>query len=135
MWLVLSPTIIFSMRTALGIIIGYIIFVLTSLAFFNISGQKPHADATISFMLITAVYGIVTSFISGLIAQTIAGKKGMLVNYILTIIIAGFAAFSMFKANGNKWTQLEAICLFAPASVLGGWACFEKTIAIINPIS
>lgn len=114
------------MRTALGVIIGYVIFVITSLAFFKISGQKPHTDATISFMLLTAVYGMATSFITGLVAQKIAGKKNLLVNYVLAAIIAGFAAFSMFKAEGSKWTQLQAMFLFALASILGGWVYLRK---------
>ena len=33
--------------------------------------------------------------------------------------MAGFAAFSLIKTNGNHWTQLLAIFVFAPASILG----------------
>jgi hypothetical protein len=40
---------------------------------------------------------------------------------VLLFIIAGFATFSFLKANGSHWTQLLAIFIFAPISVLGGW--------------
>ncbi len=35
-------------------------------------------------------------------------------------VIAGFAAFSFFKSTGNHWTQITAIVVFAPVSILGG---------------
>ncbi|WP_171037885.1 hypothetical protein [Dyadobacter luticola] len=38
----------------------------------------------------------------------------------MTLNFAGFAAFSMLKSDGSNWTQLLAIFIFAPATVLGG---------------
>lgn len=107
-------------RKILGIIVGYAIFVISSLLFFGVSGQAPHADATISFMILTAVYGAIFSFISGFVSQLIAKTKDLKLNYLLAIIIAGFATFSFIKASGNHWTQLLAIFIFAPVSILGG---------------
>jgi hypothetical protein len=40
-------------------------------------------------------------------------------------MIASFATFSLLKTVGNHWTQLLAIFIFAPVSVLGG--LFYKT--------
>ncbi len=107
-------------RKILGIIVGYAIFVISSLALFRVSGQAPHADAATNFMILTAVYGATFSVISGFVAQFIAKTKDLKLNFILAIIIAGFATFSFFKATGSHWTQLLAIFIFAPASILGG---------------
>lgn len=107
-------------RKILGIIAGYAFFVITSLALFKFSGQKPHADPIIVFVILTALYGAVSSFIAGLITQFISSTKSLQVNYILAAIIAGFAIFSLFKSTGNHWTQLLAIFIFAPASIAGG---------------
>jgi hypothetical protein len=107
-------------RKILGIIVGYAIFVISSLLLFKVSGQTPHADATIRFMILTAAYGAVFSFISGFVSPFIAKTKDLKLNYVLAIIIAGFATFSFFKATGNHWTQLLAIFIFAPVSILGG---------------
>ena len=104
----------------LSVIAGYAIFVITSLALFKLSGQDPHADPTFSFVAITIIYGAVFSFIAGLVTQLIARTKNLQVNYVLAFIIAGFAAFSFFKSNGNHWTQIIAILIFAPVSILGG---------------
>ena len=107
-------------RKILGVVTGYAIFVATSLGLFKLSGQDPHGQATISFQILTAIYGAVFSFLSGLILQLIAKTNSLTLNYILAVIIAGFATFSIIKADGSSWTQLLAIFIFAPLSVLGG---------------
>lgn len=107
-------------RKTLAVIVGYAIFVASSLLLFKLSGQNPHGQTTISFQLITAIYGVVFSFLSGLVLQFIARTNNLNLNYVLAFIIAGFATFSLMKAEGSHWTQLMAILIFAPASVLGG---------------
>ena len=106
-------------RKIAGVLLGYAIFVVSALALFKLSGQAPHADPTIIFAILTAAYGAVFSFIAGLVAQLIAKTTDLKINYVLAFIMAGFAAFSLIKTNGNHWTQLLAIFVFAPASVLG----------------
>jgi hypothetical protein len=107
-------------RKILSIIAGYAIFVVISLALFKISGQDPHSDPTTSFVIMTTIYGAVFSFVAGLVTQLIARTANLKINYVLAFIIAGFAIFSFFKSEGNHWTQLLAIFIFAPASILGG---------------
>jgi len=108
------------LKKIISVIVGYAIFVVSSLALFQLSGQNAHAEATLNFQLITLVYGAFFSFLSGLVVQLIAKPKNLYLNYILAFILAGFATFSLFKAEGNHWTQLMAIVIFAPTSILGG---------------
>ncbi len=107
-------------KQILAIIAGYTIFVATSLALFKIAGQDPHENATTIFIILAAVYGAVSSFVSGLVTQLIAKTKTLTVNYILAFILAGFAIFSLIKSDGSHWTQILAIIIFAPVSILGG---------------
>ena len=107
-------------RKVLSIIAGYAIFVATSLVLFKVSRQDPHSDPTTFFVILTTIYGAVFSFVAGLVTQTIGRVTNLKLNYILAFIIAGFAAFSFFKSEGNHWTQLLAIFIFAPVSILGG---------------
>ena len=107
-------------RQISGVIIGYAIFVISSVFLFWFSEVNPHEEASKLFMVLTFVYGSVFSFISGLVAQLIAKSKSLKVNYVLFVIMAGFAAFSLFKSSGSSWTQLLAIFIFAPISILGG---------------
>jgi len=108
-------------RKVLSIIAGYAIFVATSIALFKLSKQDPHTNPTVFLVILTVIYGIVFSFVAGLVTQFIARTKNLKLNYILSFIIAGFAAFSLFKSEGNHWTQLLAIFIFAPASITGGY--------------
>jgi len=107
-------------KKVIGIVIGYAIFAASALALFKLSGHDPHADPTIVFAILTAVYGAVFSFIGGLVAQLIARTNDLKIRYILAWIIAGFALFSFFKTDGNHWTQILAIFIFGPAAILGG---------------
>jgi hypothetical protein len=107
-------------RKILSVIVGYAIFVATSLALFKVAGQDPHSDPTTSFIILTIIYGGVFSFVAGLVTQLIAKTSDLKINYVLAFIIAGFATFSLFKSEGNHWTQLLAIFIFAPTAILGG---------------
>lgn len=107
-------------KKILSIIVGYAIFVATSLSFFKIMGQKPHSDPTTTFVILTTIFGAIFSFLAGIVAKIIAKTTDLKINYILAFIIAGFATFSFFKSDGNHWTQLLAIFIFAPVSILGG---------------
>lgn len=107
-------------RTILSVIAGYAIFVATSLAFFKIMKQDPHSLPTTYFIVLTTIYGVVISFVAGLITQLLSRTANLKINFVLAFIIAGFATFSFFKTDGNHWTQLLAIFIFAPVSILGG---------------
>ena len=113
-------------RKILGIIIGYAIFVATSLLFFKISSQNPHATPTATFLILTIMYGAFFSFIAGLVTQLIAKTGNLKINYVLAFIIAGFATFSFLKSQGSHWTQLLAIFIFTPMSIFGG-LCYIKS--------
>ncbi|MCB0495858.1 MAG: hypothetical protein KDC79_06960 [Cyclobacteriaceae bacterium] len=113
-------------RKILSIISGYAIFVLTSIALFRISGQNPHADPTIWFAVFTLIYGVFSSFIAGFLTRLIAKTTDLKINYVLALIIAGFATFSLFKTEGNHWTQLLAIFILAPASIFGGLVSLKR---------
>lgn len=109
-----------------GVFIGYAIFVISGVALFQLSGVKPHAPASIGFKVITGIYGTAFSILAGYVLQLIAQSKTLIFNVVLALIIAGFAAFSIVQSTGSSWTQLQAICIFAPVSVLGGWLRLKR---------
>ena len=108
------------LRKVIAIITAYAIFVISALALFKVSGIAPHANPTIEFAIVTAMYGVVFSVFAGFVAQLIAQTTDLKLNYFLALLIVGFATFSLLKTEGNHWTQLLAIFIFAPASILGG---------------
>lgn len=113
-------------KQILGVVAGYAIFVVSSILLFRISGVKPHSDASGVFMILTFAYGTIFSGISGFFCQLISKTKSLKINYILSVIMAGFATFSLLKSDGSSWTQLLAIIVFAPVSVLGGYILIKN---------
>lgn len=108
-------------RKILGILTGYAIFVISSVLWFRITGQAPHGPASWGFMGLTLVYGSVFSCCGGYLTALIGACTNLNTNYILAVLLAGFAAFSAFASNGEHWTQLMAIFIFAPMTLLGGY--------------
>jgi hypothetical protein len=115
-----------SVRNVLAVIAGYAVFVISTVLLFQLTGIDPHADPSIGIIALTIIYGVVFSFLGGLLAQLISGAGRLTINYVLAVIMAGFAVFSLFKASGNHYSQWAAIFLFAPASLFGGKAWLKK---------
>jgi uncharacterized membrane protein len=116
-------------RKVLAVIVSYVVFAASAVLLFNLTGQKPHADATIGFKVITAVYGVFFSVLSGLILQIIARTNNLTLNFVLAFIMAAFATVSLLTSSGSHWTQLFAIIFFAPASILGGVIYLKRKVA------
>jgi len=114
-------------RQILSVIAGYAVFVISSLLLFEVSGQKPHEDAINLFIIFAAIYGALFSIIAGYVTRLISKTQSLNSNYILAIIIAGFALFSLLASNGSHWTQILAIVIFAPISIVGGMLGKSKT--------
>jgi hypothetical protein len=83
-------------------------------------GIAPHADPAIVTLVIVIAWGAVFSWLGGFVAQWLAGVGTLTVNYILAGIMIGIATSSLFGSEGNHYTQIAAIFLFAPMSFLGG---------------
>ncbi|HMS40556.1 MAG TPA: hypothetical protein PKE69_10040 [Pyrinomonadaceae bacterium] len=115
-------------RNILAVIVGYLIFVISAVLLFQLSGHKPHGETSVPFMILVIIYGAVFATVGGFIAQMIAKSKTLTINYVLASIMAGFAAFSLFKTDGNHYTQIVAIFLFAPMSILGGYLFLKKKV-------
>ncbi|WP_316771825.1 hypothetical protein [Pedobacter frigiditerrae] len=113
-------------RKILAVIVGYIIFAATALAFFKVFDIEAHSVASTTVMIQTAINGIIFSALAGWITQLIAKTGNLKINYILALLIAAFATFSFFKASGEHWTQLMAIFIFAPVSIVGGWIVVRR---------
>ena len=108
-------------RNVLAVIVGYLIFAVSAVLLFNLSGIDPHADASIGTIALVVAFGGAFAFIGGYFTKLIAATKTMIANDALAIITAGFAAFLLFKSPGNHYTQIAAIFLFAPLSLVGGF--------------
>jgi hypothetical protein len=107
-------------RNVLGVTAGYLIFAIGAVMLFRLTGIDPHASPGLGTAAAVIVAGAGFAFAGGYAAKRIASTGTLKANVVLACIMAGFAAFSLFMSAGDHYTQLAAIFLFAPASLLGG---------------
>lgn len=108
------------LRNIFGVIVGYLIFAVSAVLLFKAGGIDPHAEASIGLIIGVVAFGCVFAFISGYVCKRIAASSKSTVNIALAVVIATFAAFSLIMSDGSHYTQIAAIALFAPMSLIGG---------------
>jgi hypothetical protein len=109
------------LRNIFGVVIGYLIFALSAVTLFGFSGIDPHVETDVTTTASVIIFGCVFCFIGGYFCKMIADTKTLRSNSALALLLAGFAAFSFFKSDGSHYTQIAAIFLFSPMSLLGGF--------------
>ena len=116
------------LRNIAAVIIGYLIFAVSAVMLFQISGIDPHAGARPGVVLLVVVFGAVFSFIGGFVAKLIAHSGSLIPNLVLAILIFSFAAFSLARSPGSHYTQIAAMVVFTPISLLGGYFRRKMTL-------
>ena len=61
-------------RSVLAVIAGYLVFAVSAILLFRLSGHDPHAPAEIGFVLVTIVYGMLFATLAGFLAALL-GKR------------------------------------------------------------
>lgn len=111
------------MRTVLGIIIGYLVFVASAVALFRAGGVDPHAPATAAFVIGSVAYGMIFAALGGAIAVAV-GRRGPLPALVVGGIIAVGALASIVAMRGRGvgalWSPIAALVLMAPSAAIGG---------------
>ena len=112
-------------KRVLGVVVGYVIFAGTGsgVALFQLSGQDPHGDASVSFISGAILYGAAFALLSGYVSGWIASSRPFAQGLIVAGIIALGAGVSLTATVGKGyiWSQVAALTVMAPAAAFGGW--------------
>lgn len=110
-------------RSIIAVLLGYAIFAVSSFALFRVTGHDPHAPASVTFMMVTVVEGIVFASAGGYVAAWIAGRRPVAHAVAVAVLLALGAAASLAATlgHGAVWTQVTALLFMAPSAVVGGW--------------
>jgi hypothetical protein len=99
------------------------IFALSGFVLFQVSGQDPHGEATVPFMVGATLYGMAFALSGGYVGGLLAGRRPLVHGAAVAGLLALGAAVSLIFTLGKGviWSQVCALVLMAPFAVLGGW--------------
>jgi ABC-type Mn2+/Zn2+ transport system permease subunit len=110
-------------RSIVAVVVGYLVFAGSAVALFQVSGQAPHAPASLPFMLGSTLYGILFAALGGYLAARLVPRRPELHGAAVAALIALGAAASLVARHGtgSVWSQVSAVLLMAPAAWGGGY--------------
>src|SRR3954465_6080541 len=107
------------MRSAVAVIVGYVIFAISAVLLFQISGQKPHGVVSSQFMMLSIIYGMLFAAIGGFVAETIARRPGperrdaqvfkAAIALAVVIAVGAIVSILMTPSTEARWSQWSAI--------------------------
>ena len=105
-------------RSALAVILGYVVFAASAVLLFNTARRDPHAPQKLGFIVFAVFYGVTFAGLGGLLAARIAPAKAMLHAALVALIIALGAIVSLVArpGAGSTWSQWTALVLMAPSA-------------------
>jgi hypothetical protein len=109
-----------TLRSFAAVIAGYVVFAVSAVLLFQLSGRDPHAPQSAAFVTVTMVYGMVFAVLGGAVTVRVARVRPMLHATLLAALIALGAAVSLLASPGAgaTWSQWGAILLMAPCALL-----------------
>ncbi|MEX2285263.1 MAG: hypothetical protein WEE89_22450 [Gemmatimonadota bacterium] len=107
------------MRTFLGVVVGYALFLLPPVALLRID---PEASVSPEFMVVATMYGMFFAFLGGLAARRIARRGDRRAGAIVAVLIAAGALGSLltFPEGSSSAAAIVTLVLFAPMAFVGG---------------
>jgi hypothetical protein len=110
------------LRSLAAVVGGYLIFALSAVALFQLSGRDPHAPQPLWFEAVALGYGMGFAALGGFFAARLAPSRPLLHAAIMAGILALGASVSLVTSPGTdaSWSQWGALALMAPSAYLGG---------------
>jgi hypothetical protein len=102
---------------------GYLIFAVSAVALFALSGRDAHQAQDPVFTAVSVLYGAVFAVLAGYVAARLAGRSPLLHAGVVALVIAvgAVASIPSVPEGTFPWSQVAALVLMAPCAVLGGW--------------
>jgi hypothetical protein len=117
-----TPTGTRVLRTLGAVIGGYLIFALSAVALFQLTGRDPHAPQPLWFIVASVAYGMAFAGLGGVVAARLAPTRSLLHAGSVAVVLALGATVSLVTSPGAgaTWSQWAALALMAPSAYLGG---------------
>jgi hypothetical protein len=122
------------LRSVAAVIAGYLVFAVSAVLLYSLSGMNPHAPQSMPFMIVAVLYGMVFAAIGGMVTVSVARLRPLFHAALLSALIALGAALSLITspAIDARWSQWTAIVLMAPCAFLIPWAIRTRDAASLH---
>ena len=122
------------LKSIAAVLLGYIVFAVSTFSFFKLIKQAPHEVAPLPIMLGSIVVGIVAAFLGGYVAARIAGRRPLEHGVVMAGLLALGAAVSLASTLGAHqgaaiWSQLAALVFMTPSAIAGAWVRARQAMA------
>jgi len=110
------------MRSVVAVLLGYAVFAVSAVALFTVSGYDPHSKAPAGFVAFAVAwgsgFGVAAGFVAAWVARAEYWKHALAVG--CTIAVGATLSMIARPGQGSLWTQLCALLVFAPLTLVGG---------------
>ena len=115
------------LRHLAAVVAGYLVFGVSAVALFQLSGRDPHAAAPLGFMIGSTLYGMGFAALGGYVAAKIAPEGPMLhAGAVMMLIELGALASLLATLNEPLWSPMAALLFMGPSALAGGWIVKKK---------
>lgn len=110
-------------RSVVAVIAGYLVFAVSAVLLFQVSGIDPHARPELFLGVLSVVYGMAFAALAGFAAAALAKRHEILHASLVAGVMAVLAIVSLLTQIGeaSAWSELATVFAMAPAAVLGGY--------------
>ena len=106
-----------------AVVIGYLVFSISAVLLFSISGRPVEAWPGMSLAVFSTLYGAAFAMLAGFLAARLAPRAPLVHASVVSGLLAVAAIGSvMFQAGETSpWSQAATLLIFAPSAWLGGF--------------
>ena len=109
------------LRSAGAVAAGYVVFAVSAVLLFQLSGRAPHADAPLAFKVASAIWGAVFALVGGWLAAHVSVRRPATHAAAVAALIAiGAIASLAARPSDAIWSQVAALAVMAPCAWMGG---------------
>lgn len=111
------------MRSVAAVLVGFLIFSVSAVLLFNISGRPPEVWPGAAFATFAMIYGGVFAALAGYVAARLAPRVPIVHAAAVAGLLLGAATGSyLIQAPGaSLWSLVSTILVSVPAAMLGGY--------------
>jgi hypothetical protein len=106
-------------------VVGYAVFAGSATVLFSMAHQQPHEAASLGFMLLSTLYGMLFAALAGYVAALIGGHRETSVAIAVIIAFGALVSLVMDSSHAH-WTQIAALVFMSPMTLVGARLIKEK---------